>query len=53
MDALVSVKRCVKNAVHSFGASVVPLGDSALVEVPFSNGNAPKFDRTHVDEVAD
>ena len=34
VDGLVAVRKCVENAVHSYGQSVVPLGDSALVELP-------------------
>ena len=38
IDALVTVRRVVKNATHSFGASVVPLGDSAQIEIPLPGG---------------
>ena len=30
-----TIKTCVKDAVTSHGASVVPFGDSALIEVPY------------------
>lgn len=38
VDSLVNVLRCVKSATHSYGESVVPLGDCALVEVPYPDG---------------
>ena len=31
----------VKDAVTSYGASVVPFGDSALIEVPLPSGETP------------
>ena len=43
VDALVNVVRCVKSATHSYGESVVPLGDSALVEVPYPDGRSICF----------
>ena len=30
--------RCVAAATHSYGTSVVPLGDSALVKIPYADG---------------
>lgn len=38
-----NVVRCVKSATHSYGESVVPLGDSALVEVPYPDGGSIFF----------
>ena len=36
IDAMVRVVRCVRDATQTYGESIVPLGDSALVEVPFA-----------------
>ena len=35
------VVKVVKDAVTSYGASVVPFGDSALIEVPLPSGETP------------
>lgn len=41
IDAMVTIRTCVKNAMTSYGASKVPLGDSALIEVPLPSGETP------------
>lgn len=51
IDAMVRVKRCVRNATQGFGASVVSLGDSVLldvegVEVILNTNRAQAFERT-------
>ena len=35
------VVKVVKDVVTSYGASVVPFGDSALIEVPLPSGETP------------
>jgi microcystin degradation protein MlrC len=51
IDAIVTVKKCVRNAVQNFGASVVSIGDSVLldvdgVDVILNSSRAQAFERT-------